>query len=323
MRSHPIGLRRTPAALAAAALLGLAPAAGAVDGVIEINQAKALAGDVTATDTAGFPVTIDAAGSYRLTGNLALANNSQKGIEVLASNVTIDLNGFEIACDSCGSAGGGVGVEAFGGISNVTVRNGTIRSTGGPGVSLQGPGSQVDGVRVLGAWNIGIRTGTNGHITNNTVADTSATGISGDLRCHVANNVVDASGSRGIKTLGTSTIRDNVVAGSSFSGIECTGDCTITGNVSENNGMAGIDAGNNSVVAHNVATDNTLAGIDAAGSVVVDNLATGNDGLGLEGDSNTGYGRNVLSFNNSNGDQVSAAAHEIDVNVCQGDTTCP
>jgi len=44
--------------------------AGAVDGVIEINQAKAKAGAVTAGDTPGFPVTISAAGSYRLTGDL-------------------------------------------------------------------------------------------------------------------------------------------------------------------------------------------------------------------------------------------------------------
>ena len=51
------------------ALTCIAPA-GAVDGVIEINQAKALAGGVTPSDTPGFPVSIDTAGSYRLTGNL-------------------------------------------------------------------------------------------------------------------------------------------------------------------------------------------------------------------------------------------------------------
>jgi hypothetical protein len=39
--------------------------AAAVDGVIEINQAKALAGGVTPGDTAGFPVALSAPGSYR------------------------------------------------------------------------------------------------------------------------------------------------------------------------------------------------------------------------------------------------------------------
>ncbi len=47
-------------------------AASGVDGVIEINQPRALAGGVTATDGAGFPVTLDHPGSYRLTGNLTV-----------------------------------------------------------------------------------------------------------------------------------------------------------------------------------------------------------------------------------------------------------
>src|SRR5581483_7661707 len=44
--------------------------ARAVDGVIEINHARALAGGVTASDLPGYPITIDQSGSYRLTGNL-------------------------------------------------------------------------------------------------------------------------------------------------------------------------------------------------------------------------------------------------------------
>ena len=50
-------------ALALASTLGLAGQAYAVDGVIEINQARALAGGVTPGDTAGFPVTISVSGS--------------------------------------------------------------------------------------------------------------------------------------------------------------------------------------------------------------------------------------------------------------------
>ena len=42
----------------------------AVDGVIEINQARALAGGVTPGDTAGFPVSLNDSGSYRLTSDL-------------------------------------------------------------------------------------------------------------------------------------------------------------------------------------------------------------------------------------------------------------
>ena len=42
----------------------------AVDGLIEINHAKALAGGVSPGDLGGYPVTIDAPGSYILTGDL-------------------------------------------------------------------------------------------------------------------------------------------------------------------------------------------------------------------------------------------------------------
>jgi hypothetical protein len=61
----------TGAALLLAATLVPLPGA-AVDGVIEINQSRALAGGVTPGDAPGFPVTISARGSYRLTGNLDL-----------------------------------------------------------------------------------------------------------------------------------------------------------------------------------------------------------------------------------------------------------
>jgi hypothetical protein len=66
-----------------------------VDGVILIDQNKALAGNVTLGDTPGFPVSITQSGSYRLDSNL-LAPAGANGIEITASNVTIDLNGFSI-----------------------------------------------------------------------------------------------------------------------------------------------------------------------------------------------------------------------------------
>lgn len=56
------------------------------DGVIEINQHAAVAGDITAGDTAGFPVTLSVEGGYRLTSNLAVSAGvmavSTHGIDV-------------------------------------------------------------------------------------------------------------------------------------------------------------------------------------------------------------------------------------------------
>ena len=66
-----------------------------VDGVVLINQAKALAGNVTPGDAPGFPVTLSRRGSYRLSGNLRVARDTN-GLEVAAEDITIDLNGFTI-----------------------------------------------------------------------------------------------------------------------------------------------------------------------------------------------------------------------------------
>src|SRR5579864_3177056 len=68
----------------------------AVDGVVLINQANALAGNVTPGDTPGFPVTISQSGSYKLSSNLVIADPNANGIQITADNVTIDLNGFSI-----------------------------------------------------------------------------------------------------------------------------------------------------------------------------------------------------------------------------------
>ena len=106
-------------------------AAFAVDGVILIDQNRALAGGITPGDTAGFPILITQPGSYRLSSNLLVPANTD-GIQVSASDVTLDLNGFEIKspqfvctatpCDYPF----GVKIGLFSEVTSVTVRNGTI-----------------------------------------------------------------------------------------------------------------------------------------------------------------------------------------------------
>src|SRR5687767_6473062 len=70
-------------------------ARGGGDGVVEFNQSDALRGGVTPGDAPGFPVTLSAAGSYRLSGNLTVPAGGS-GVIIDADNVTLDLNGFSI-----------------------------------------------------------------------------------------------------------------------------------------------------------------------------------------------------------------------------------
>src|SRR5947207_5818225 len=115
-------------------LAGLSCNMYAVDGVILIDQNRALAGGVTPGDAPGFPVTISVAGSYRLSGNLTVPDANTTAISITAKNVTIDLNGFSIigptVCTgipvtSCSPTGSGVGITSF--QSMISVYNGVIR----------------------------------------------------------------------------------------------------------------------------------------------------------------------------------------------------
>src|SRR5690349_7542173 len=72
-----------------AALLSIvASTSWAVDGVVLIDQNKALAGGVSPGDLPGFPVTISSPGSYRLAGNLNVPAGAD-GINITANNVSL------------------------------------------------------------------------------------------------------------------------------------------------------------------------------------------------------------------------------------------
>jgi hypothetical protein len=129
--------------------IGLSGQVRAVDGVTEINQAKALAGGVTPGDSPGFPVAIlSTSGSFRLTSNLTVPDVDTTAIILSTTfpvDVTIDLNGFSIIgpveCERVGSdticsdsgSGSGIKVGTFG--VSFAVANGTIRGMGRDAIS--------------------------------------------------------------------------------------------------------------------------------------------------------------------------------------------
>ncbi|MBK7814990.1 MAG: hypothetical protein IPJ52_12160 [Rhodocyclaceae bacterium] len=108
-------------AAAAAAFAMASTASFAVDGVILIDQNKALAGNVTAGDTAGYPVTINTPGSYRLSGNLTVPAGKH-GIVFAADGITLDLNGFSIS----GPSGEYGLTDDSVGRSRIAIRNGHV-----------------------------------------------------------------------------------------------------------------------------------------------------------------------------------------------------
>ena len=107
--------------------IALAPfSAFAVDGVVLINQSTVLA-------AGGFPYNIATPGSYKLSGNLIVQQAGVSGIQISASNVTLDLNGFMISGPPCTTAfcaltSSGITVPNV--QTSIIVRNGTISGFG-------------------------------------------------------------------------------------------------------------------------------------------------------------------------------------------------
>jgi len=266
-------------------------AARAEDGVIEINQVRALAGGITAEDAPGFPVTLASRGSYRLTSNLDVRGEPDPedvtAIRVVrgAAFVSIDLNGFAIlgptTCPSplspCTPTGSGNGIRADLD-SYVSVHNGEVRGMGQDGLSLAS-GAAVFDVRATNNGGCGICVHSGPAL--------------------VVGCTAEANGGQGI----------NIIGG-------------IVRHSTARSGQAGIVVRPSSIVAHNSAVGNVLTGIVAglvvAGSLLLDNTVYGNGtGILLEGPS--GFADNVVTDNLATS---LSGGIELDNNLCDGVTPC-
>ncbi len=274
-------------------LLATVVASSADDGVIEINQVRALAGGVTEEDAPGFPVTIAESGSYRLTGNLDLsgeaepANTTAIDIRRPADVVSLDLNGFSILgttrCGDppfmCEPTGAGDGIRSQNGVL-VRVSNGIVTGMGASGIRLGGGGTVFDA-----------RASHNGQCG---ICILGSPGI-------VVGCTADSNGLDGIGVL-NGVVRENT---------------------SRDNARIGIVVRAASVVRNNGANGNLLGGIATTeatiGSVVLGNSVHANGGTGLALAPSSGFADNVASANA--GLQVLGGI-EMDPNACNGRVPC-
>jgi hypothetical protein len=273
-------------------------------GVVEIDQASALGG-ISPFDPPGFPVRISRSGSYRLTGNLTTHDPNVHAIEIVASDVSLDLNGFVITCldrhrKTCG-AGSGDGIH--GSARNIWISNGTIRGMGNDGVCvLQG---RVSGVRALQNQRDGINLFEEGPysrssvITDNQVENNLRYGIRCAAGCLITKNTVELNTGDGINTGQNSLVRENI----------------------SRLNQDGIRVGLGSVVAGNVLEGNDGDGLNLDGEgVVLGNTATGNNGFGLRLSDGSGYGQNAVSANVAG---TVTGGLELNENICAYTVSCP
>jgi len=301
-------------AVAAGCVLS-AGAAWGVDGVLEINQACAVNSGCFPGDTAGFPVTITASGSYRLTGELSVGSGAVTAIEITADFVGVDLNGFSIAgvttCSppsgtvtGCSNTGAGVGIQSSN--TGVAIERGFVRNMGSQGIEVLGDGSAVTDVGVssnggngvqLGSTGIvrdcvsgrnggdGIVVGAGSQVLQSLASGNAGDGIDAGSSSHIIDNHISENGSNGIRALSVSVVRGNVAVGNAATGIHVLEDGIVKDNTSAYNAI-GLDLG----------VPGTTSPSSYSGNVLNENTtALANDGNGIE----TG------------------------TNICANNTTCP
>lgn len=190
------------------ALAALSMPAFAVDGAILINQA-------TVQSAGGFPFVIGQTGSYRLSGNLIAV--STNAINITGSNVTLDLNGFTVACVACS---GKTGISSTG--ISVVIVNGTVdgfQGPGGTGISFQGAAAKVDHVTVNGNTTGVATTGRDLTVTDSNISDNSSVGVSGaSSNLNIRNCVVSHNGQDGID-IGGGVITGSVITSNGLTGV--------------------------------------------------------------------------------------------------------
>ncbi|MBI5506767.1 MAG: right-handed parallel beta-helix repeat-containing protein [Deltaproteobacteria bacterium] len=246
------------------------------NGAALIDQQRAQAGGVTAGDTPGFPVTISAAGSYRLTSNLDVSGEASPqnvtAVAITADNVTLDLNGFAIlgpvtGCPTACSPNGGSGSGISSSNDRIKVINGSVSGMGSYGVHL-GDDAIVETVKIHGCAGYGISLSNNGVVS----------------KCTVTSNGDATDGKAGVAAWQTAVIRDNTISDNAGSGIE-VGNAVIRDNSLWSNGLAaGSGAGvycSYCTVAGNTATENQDDGISCVYCDVENNTASLNGGRGI------------------------------------------
>jgi hypothetical protein len=188
-----------------------------------------------ATVIGSLPYTISAPGTYVLSRNLTA--KSTDGIDVNASNVTIDLGGYTLTQRV---AGNGSGIFVTSGMSNVSVQNGVINGFYDGVFFGTGSGDALINVELLAIGNVGVSVEANDCLIENCVIG----GASG------------ASFGIGISNAGAVGVRNNQVSGFTYGIYEwsVTSPNALIGNY-EANCTYGLNLSSGSKYQGNVATE--------------------------------------------------------------------
>jgi len=264
-------------------------------------------------------------GSYYLTGNIT-GVSGKRGIEIAASNVTIDLMGFTLQ----GVAGSLDGIATDTTCNALTVRNGTVSGWEQTGIDLTdggtGLGSLVEGVTVAENSVSGMRVNDNAVVRGCVAANNGQDGIAAPSNAAIEACSARQNGSVGFSVGGGSTVT-NCSARRNIIGIAAFESSTITGCAAFGSTFHGIYVDTGSTVQNCTSHSNGEHGIVAVSLCTVRDNTCHSNGV----DASSGAGISIGGFNNrvegNNcagndwGILCSASANFITRNTCAGNTT--
>jgi parallel beta-helix repeat protein len=213
-------------------------------------------------------------GSYYLTSNMT-GVASKHGIEIAASNVTIDLNGFTVQ----GVAGSFDGITNNGvAINNIRVFNGVVAGWGQDGLQADnGFNQHFERIHARGNGAAGFIVDDNGLVESCTASSNGAIGI----RCG-QNTVVRSCAAYGNTSTGIFLLHgavENCTSGTNLLGFSTGAATTVTNCTARDNTNDGVSVSNGSVIQNCAALGNGGNGFFAGdGSTLINCTATGNLG---------------------------------------------
>lgn len=242
-------------------------------------------------------------GSYYLTDHIT---HTTTGIEIAASNVTIDLNGFTIS-------GGTHAIESTISVAGIVVKNGFVKSTTSTGIRLfSASKGLIEGVQLSNVSGSGFATG-GAFVLRNCVAsqsgsgfsaggactfdrcfaDTCETGFGLDVSCILTNCSATNCTDTGFESLSSGVRLENCTAVNCTNfGFKFTSGVTIERCTARTSGR-GFDIGDNSTLTNSAALANIGQGARAGATCsVVSNTfrlngaASDSAGLWIQGNGN-------------------------------------
>ena len=241
------------------------------------------------------PYDISAPGSYYVTSNLT-GVSSAYGIRINSSDVTLDLSGFTLT----GVPGAFYGIATPSGLTNIVIRNGTVRGWGFVGVDTTanynavvenvvsthnaggftlGADSSIRNCKAMYNVNVGISVDDRGSVKDCVSERNGLTGIRAGMFSSATGCLVVSNSSGGIIVLDSSSVTDcEVYATSGSDAIQISYQCRAERNHCARNTGAGIHA----TLTYNRIDSNHLIGnnrgikVDFCNNVIVRNSAGAN-----------------------------------------------